>query len=210
MNRYGKYPYVIGHYDVKCSEMMFYQDFPIKLANSYNVNLEPRHKFIEPILEGVFDDYVNFRSEEDLFNSYVYLSAKHMFVTPTSNYNRPGWHTDGFLSDDINYVWSDKFPTVFNVTECDLTQDHNISMLEMTEVANHNPANNISFGDSELIRLDQYNIHKVGEVEEPGMRTFIKVSISKSQFNLLGNTHNYQLDYKWEMRDRSLQRNIPG
>jgi hypothetical protein len=111
------------------------------------------------------------------------------------------------MTDDINYIWSDCCPTVFNNSEFNLTQDDSLSLKEMTEQAIE--SNNIVYDNCNILRLNQFNIHKVGEITKPQMRTFIKVSFSKDKYDLLGNSHNYQLDYNWDMKKRKETRNIP-
>jgi hypothetical protein len=69
--------------------------------------------------------------------------------------------------------------------------------------------NEVKYPINSLLRLDQYNIHKVSEVENPMMRTFVKISFSKDQYNLEGNSHNYNMDYEWDMKQRQESRNIP-
>jgi hypothetical protein len=41
------------------------------------------------------------------------------------------------------------------------------------------------------------------------MRTFVKVSFSYDKYDLVGNSHNYLLNYAWEMKERKDDRNIP-
>ena len=212
--KYGALPIIIKtNVEVDSDEMMFYQDMPVKLAgiSPQWVKVEERLKpFISLILD-CMDDFVTtvLGGDEVAFNDYnVYLSAKRLFISPTSNYNRPGWHSDGFMSEDVNYVWSDSAPTIFNNSEFTLTQDHYISIDEMNQQAD--PENNITFPVNTLLRMDQYVIHKVNdEVQEQGIRTFVKVTISKNKYDLKGNTHNYEIPYFWAMRERNAYRNVP-
>ena len=118
-----------------------------------------------------------------------------------------GWHSDGFLTDDINYVWCDKYPTIFNKTDFDLPLDDLLSMEEMDKQAM--PFNDVQYNDNQLLRLTQFNIHKVAPITKGGMRAFLKVSISKDKYDLIGNSHNYLLDYDWQMKERKQERNIP-
>jgi hypothetical protein len=111
------------------------------------------------------------------------------------------------MTDDINYIWSDCCPTIFNYSDFSLTQDHILSLEEMKSQAL--PSNNWLYKDNELLRLNQFNIHKVSQAKEPGIRCFLKVSFSKEKYNLLGNSHNYLLDYDWDMKLRKLERNHP-
>jgi hypothetical protein len=126
---------------------------------------------------------------------------------PNCSFNRTGWHSDGFLTDDINYIWCDKYPTIFNRTEFHLPLDDLLSIEVMEKQAI--PFNNYSYRENQLLRLNQYNIHKVAPVTEVGMRTFLKLSFSKDKYDLIGNSHNYLIDYNWEMKNRKEHRNIP-
>lgn len=72
-----------------------------------------------------------------------------------------------------------------------------------------NSENEITYPSKSLLRLSQTVIHKVAENQASGMRTFVKVSISKDKYDLVGNSKNYLLDYNWEMRERKEKRNIP-
>ena len=72
------------------------------------------------------------------------------------------------------------------------------------------PENEITFPDCTILRLDEYNIHKVNDRDYfEGMRTFVKVSFSQDNYDLEGNSHNYELNYYWKMKPRKIERNIP-
>lgn len=202
---YGSPPVLIENFDINCKEMMFYQDMPIKLVKGY-IRYEQRLDIFSDIIKTSCEDYLE-NINYGYAGSYIYVSIKNLFQPANQSYNRPGWHSDGFGSDDINYIWSDRFPTVFNTSKFNLSNDDKKSMREMEEQAL--PENDIVYPEGSLLRLDQYNIHKVATNTPASMRTFVKVTFSKNKFNLLGNTHNYLLDYDWEMKPRGLDRNIP-
>ena len=44
---------------------------------------------------------------------------------------------------------------------------------------------------------------------KPVYRTFIKISYSTDKYDLIGNSHNHEIDYRWEMRERGTMRNVP-
>lgn len=206
---YGQLPTVIKSIKIDCKEMMFYQDMLIKDINHQFFHIEQRlYRSVYILIEEAIKDFTKVFGPDNFKKNYVYLSAKNLFQPANQSYNRPGWHSDGFGSDDINYIWSNKFPTVFNTSKFNLSNNDSKSMKEMEEQAL--PENDIVYPDELLLRLDQYNIHRVANNTPAGMRAFVKVTFSKNRFNLLGNTHNYELDYNWEMRPRSLERNIPG
>lgn len=207
MNKYGAEPKVLGKFVLDCPEMFFYQYLPIKMAGSREILVEERLKCFNEIIGAAACDFVSIRGLGRFDMSYIYLTAKSMYIKPGGGFNRPGWHSDGFLTDDINYVISDNHPTVFNSSDFSLTLDDRISMEEMEKQAK--PINSYEYPDSFLLRLDQFNIHKCAEIKEVCVRTFVKLSFSPDKYNLRGNSHNYLIDYKWDMKERAAERNIP-
>lgn len=205
--RYGERPKSLGQHIVKCNEMMFYQYMPIKFpSNTYPV-VEARLSCFEKLLGTIVCDFIGEYGLNAFVDSYVYLTAKHLFQSPGCPFNRPGYHSDGFMTKDINYIWSDRQPTVFNDSEFKLSMDDSLSMREMEDQAL--PENDFTFPENTLLRLNQFNIHKVAEVDTASLRTFLKISFSADKYDLIGNAHNYLIDYNWDMRPRREQRNIP-
>lgn len=204
---YGNLPDEIGVFNVKCQEMMFYQYLPIKLSETTKVVIEPRLAPLESLIGASCCDFIGVYGLDRYVKSYVYLSAKYLFQMPKCPFNRLGYHSDGFMTEDINYIWSDCCPTIFNDSDFRITPDDKLSLKEMEDQAYKK--NEVTYPDNVLLRLDQSVIHKVGEVTEAGLRSFVKISISKDKYDLLGNSHNYLLDYKWDMKPRKLERNMP-
>lgn len=179
-------------------EMCFYQYLPIKLAGALeSFAIPPQLKWIER-----FIPYISFDPHTD----FIYASVKHLYVTPDNMGNRPGWHTDGFGSDDVNYVWCDKFPTEFAVQPYVLTEDHETSLREMEEQTR--PECIVTYGENTMVELNKWNVHRP-PLSGEGFRTFMKISVSKNRYNLQGNSHNYMLDYNWDMVTRGDLRNHP-
>lgn len=204
--KYGELPIKLNAFKIECKEMMFYQYLPIKFPHSI-ILYEERLFCFDKLIQSVFEDFKKEFGKYEFINSYIYLTVKCLYQPPKSSFNRMGWHADGFLTDDINYIWCDKYPTTFNSSEFKLTLDDAISMQEMEEQALLR--NNITYKENQLLRLNQYNIHKVSDVTEGGMRTFVKISFSKDRYDLVGNSHNYELNYNWQMKERKIDRNIP-
>lgn len=205
---YGALPVVIGEpIEVNCREFMFYQYLPVKLTGGTNITRENRLACFDAIIGAACCDYIGFRGLDAFVASYVYVTAKHMYQAPGCSFNRPGWHADGFLTDDINYVWCDCAPTIFNSSRFELTPDDEISMREMEDQAV--PRLSKVYPDNTLLRLDQYCIHRVADMPMPLVRTFAKVSISRDRYDLIGNSHNHLLQYDWPMRPRAITRNPP-
>lgn len=206
MRHYGELPKQIGTHEVDCKEMMFYQYLPIKLSGDHMPIYEDRLKCFSDMIGTIGCDFIGTFGLDCYINSYVYLTAKRMYQKGSCSFNRPGWHSDGFMTDDINYIWYDNNPTVFNSANFNLSMDDQLSIIEMAE--QHDYKLNRTYDSNTILRLDQFNIHRVGYTTE-GMRTFVKVSFSNDKYDLIGNSHNYLLDYNWEMKPRKEQRNIP-
>jgi hypothetical protein len=207
MTLYGTLPDDLGLIDISPDEMMCWLYLPISLANSRNFEVPPNLEPFWPLIDAVIDD-VTFNG---IIDKYIYITAKTLYVTPENSGNRPGWHSDGFMTDDINYIWSDSSPTVFWQTDdpIALQQDHIKSMEAMTDAAD-TTGSQVVFKDKHLLRLDQRHIHKVGERTTSGMRTFVKVSVSEHLYAHVGNSINHALDYPRPSVQRSIERNCPA
>lgn len=205
--KYGDKPKDLGVVEIECDEMIFYQYLPIKLIGQTEPIVEERLKCFEDLIGSVCCDFIADYGLTRYMDGYVYLTAKRLFQGKGYSFNRKGYHSDGFMTDDINYLWSDSAPTVFNSSNFNLSMDDDLSMVEMEQQAKSE--NEFSFEKGSLLRLNQYVIHKVSNEVLNEMRTFVKVSFSNDKYDLKGNSKNYLLDYEWEMRERSVKRNIP-
>lgn len=207
---YGQLPLDLGTFELtSVPEMMFVQYLPIKMRDNGLVDMRVP-KNLDPfslVIGAAACAFVGEYGLDKFVDSYIYISAKRMWQDKGNQFNRGGWHCDGFMTDDINYVWSDSAPTVFNRTKLDLTQDDTISMREL-EVKTLRQLDMI-YPDKSLLRLNQYVIHRVNPSPEAGMRSFIKISFSKDKYDLEGNAHNHLFKYDWKMKPRNIERNIP-
>lgn len=205
---YGKLPEVIGNFEIEGKEYFSYQYLPIKLSgDDFSIwKVEERLHSFRGLLSSVINYYVKNFGEEKYLSNYIYLTAKRQYQKNGCGFNRSGWHSDSFMSDDLNFLWTDKQATILNNSSFNISQDDELSLIEMEEQAL--PQNNITFPLNSILCLDQYCIHKVGEIED-GVRTFVKITFSNKKFDLEGNSKNYLLDYDWDMRPRNERRNVP-
>lgn len=203
---YGEAPRDLGEVDIMSSEMMFWLYCPIKFPSHHNVVMPDNLRQFMPIVDAVEAD-VGGRWDE----SYIYLTAKTLFVSGNDCVNRPGWHSDGFLTEDLNYIWCDAVPTVFWEPECrvSFSANHIESLKEMEERAEPDTRNHRRYPLKHLLRLDQSVIHKVGINTSSIVRTFIKVSVSNHRYALRGNSINHALAVNWTYQDRKPERNCP-
>lgn len=210
MEPYNRSPKSVGTFTITDDlEMMCYLYFPIKTPGSaeWKSNLEPRLQPFEALIQACesFEHGIN---PSFCADSFYYLTAKHLFVTKDNVANRPGWHTDGFGGDDINYTWCDRFPTIFSKSRfTNIDVDHTVSMHQFDAQAL--PEDDYSLPENTLTRLDPFVVHRTPKTVTEGMRTFFKLSISKHPYNLKGNSKNPKLSLDWKLHDRSGVRNDP-
>ncbi len=140
---------------------------------------------------------------------YVYLTVKRMIVGPTVTPNRPGWHADGFGSDDLNFIWYDSIPTLLSIRQFNVSDDHLVSLEQFDQQAESLPDAVCSIAPRHIIRLTPRIVHRVQLADAEQMRTFVKVTVSKHQFNLEGNSTN-PLIPAWPMYPRAMVRNDPA
>jgi hypothetical protein len=204
MAKYGKPPIDLGRNDLSPVEMMFWLYCPVKMAGDTQLVIPDNLTQFTPLLDLARDD-----CSSRWRDSYIYLSAKRLFVSPENPMNRPGWHSDGFMTDDLNYVWSDRDGTFFWEPETlvDFTQNHEASLPEMEAKASQGPI--ITYPDKHFLRLDETVIHRVADLSGSHLRSFVKISVSQHQYNLVGNSINHRLPNDWYFAPRSETRNHP-
>lgn len=206
---YGTVPEALGKVDVENNESMLYLYLPIKLAGQSEVSLPKNLKKFQPIVDAV-------RGSMGIYywvNRNVYITVKAMYVDGTNTAQRPGWHSDGFMTDDLNFLWYDSEPTDFYCGGLlRLTQDHEQSLVEMAEIGEDDVVN---YPEKTLLLLDEFVIHRPKPEMKHGFRTFVKVSISEHIYALEGNSVNYDPAIfhetsKWVYAKRSDSRNCPA
>ena len=203
---YGAAPRDLGLVDLCPREMMFWLYCPVKLPGMTGLVYPPNLHQFYPLMKIVEADL----REAQWRSSYVYITAKTLYTTPENPGNRPGWHSDGFLTDDINYIWCDANPTIFwEGGPVSFSADHSAALAEMDAVAESDPSGHRVYPIKHLLRLDQLVLHKVATDVRPGIRTFVKISVSTERYALTGNSINHGLAVDWKFEDRQAERNCP-
>lgn len=203
-NKFGNPPQDLGFFPVEGGEVFYFLYLPISLPGQIGYTLpKSLHQFISLIDAVRIDEPDRFEAE------HVYVTGRRMYVGPEISANRPGWHSDGFGTDDLNYIWYDALPTVFNNGPfVNIPDNDKMSLKEFEKQADETM--NYSFGNKCLLRLDPSVIHRVaGNPDRQFIRTFVKISISKHRYDLEHNSINHDLDYSWKQRLRKSDRNSP-
>ena len=204
---YAGLPVAVDRIQVACTEMMFYQYLPVKLVGGTEIKREWRLRPFDELIGRACCDFVGAYGLDRFVASNIYLTVKHLYQSPGCPFNRPGYHSDGFMTDDVQYIWSNRNGTIFNGSQFVLTLDDELSMREMERQAD--PYLDYTFPDCTLVRMDERVIHRVAEPQALELRTFFKLSFSADRYDLEGNSINGMLAYDWPMRKRLDRRNVP-
>jgi hypothetical protein len=198
---YGQLPIYLGQFDFTLPEVMYYLYLPIKLKGFKDVRMPPNLQ----VCRGMVDACM-FHAEERDFD-YVYISARKGWATPDNPLNRPGWHCDGFGTDDLNFVWWDGPSTRFAHQHFEgIVSDHNRSLKQFDEQVD--PKRVITYAQHGVYAINPRVVHATPLIEPPGcMRQYVKISMSDHQYNLENNSHNYLFVYQWVLHARETTRN---
>jgi hypothetical protein len=192
-------------------------DMPIKLAgsNEYRIPHE-----ITPFL-GTIKQIINYEhsilTPEQLLAYHAYITIDQSYVKAGTMQRKPGTHVDGFQGARIHpktiinhsYVVSNGTPTLyypqsFNFTAVD-ERIHDC-FLEMDAQANNESA--FKTNHYQIYLMNAYTVHRAVTAETNCFRTFLRISYDTKEFDRLGNTVNYMLDYNWKMVPREVQSSL--
>lgn len=201
---YGALPEDLGLIDISPVEMMCWLYCPIQTPRE-GLNLPDNLLQFRPIIKAACD-----REGGSDLRKYVYITAKTLWVSGDNPGNRPGWHSDGFGTEDVNYIWYDRAPTEFLDASFTLPEDCADAMDRMELEACYAGNEIVTYPNKHLLRLTPAVVHRVAPSFEPGMRTFVKVSISKDRYNLEGNSINHGISERWPLVPRFSGRNHPA
>ncbi len=196
---YGDLPQDLGLIDLSPAEMMFWIYCPIWTPEEGPV-VPPNLRQFWPIVQAAIN-------REGGLSGYGYLTARTLWVGGDYSGSRPGWHADGFGTEDINYIWSDHAPTEFIEDSFELPVGCADAMAVMAGYASKGDI--VTYPAKHLLRLTPAVIHRPPENVSPGIRSFVKLSISKDRYNLEGNSINHGLAEKFDYVPRQAERNHP-
>lgn len=202
MPTYGEPPADLGIFHFDLPEVMYYLYLPVSMTPGIDVRLPDNVDCCRPLIMSALA-----HSRPRRFK-YVYLSARKGWATPDNPLNRPGWHCDGFGTDDLNFVWWTGPGTRFAIQRFEISDDHVKSLGQFEEqVISRRIA---TYQEKHLLALTPFVVHATPLIGHPGcMRQYIKISLSDHQYNLENNSHNYAFDYDWPLHSREEIRNDP-
>lgn len=187
---------VAAKYDVEDLEFCNIVYMCIKQAGCSEYHIPDN---IKSLVESVISDVYTLSPKlyNDDWTRYCYVTIKKMYVQPEGFGNRDGWHIDGYLSDQDNFIWSDcrATPTEVAIGEFDIADNHEQSLNDMKHIASsrfHQQLNT-----NTLYEMHQECVHRptANKTENSVLHTFIKITYSKEMFNCIGNAWNYKIPH---------------
>jgi hypothetical protein len=204
----GQAPRHIAEVKTNLAEVMYYLYLPVVIERS-DVRLPQNVECCREIIHRSILAASQHERASYPHYTYVYLSARKGWATPDNPLNRPGWHCDGFGTDDLNYVWWVGPGTRFAIQNfTDISSSHTRSLEQFEEQII--PEKVVSYAERNLYELTPEVVHATPVIAAPGcMRQYVKVSLSNERYNLENNSHNYLFDYAWPLHSREITRNDP-
>jgi len=185
------HPESLGVFEMSMDELCFYQYFKCKNKGTSRVVLEKRMRPCVAMINECLKDFDDRNPKDSAFGKNVYVTLKHLYQFDRTQYNRRGYHCDGFGTNDMNYIWSNTQPTIFNRYQITMTDCHDQSLVDMRK--NLPAEKEYSFHNKSLIMLRPNVPHRVNECGTEGVRTFFKLSITDHEYDLYGNSINHKL-----------------
>lgn len=207
---YDGAPQKVCTWDVGNSEFMLWLYLPVKLPFG-EVSLPDNVNKFKGILDIVKENLSH--TENKWEESYIYLTIKSMVVSEDNVGQRLGWHSDGFMTKDLNYIWSDVEEITTRITTggMTLTQCHTKSLQEMENYKEFLLRCSYQVMADTVYLLDETVLHEAVRPTRPVFRNFVKVTVSDKLYKLEGNSVNHLLgDYLPEnLIKRNETRNCP-
>lgn len=187
-------------------------DMPLRLAGDSEYRLPINWIKIRSILESLISiEHANNPHWKD-YHTYLTIDVKNVMTNEQQRHG--GLHVDGFQGERIidktkitrNYVgttnggtqfWNQPFkvvdPAKFNVFEGFDLQRVGMPFIAVPDC---------------FYFMDAYMVHESGYADHDGLRVFMRLTYDMKKFDRLGNTHNPNLDYNWDMVERHVWNHV--
>lgn len=148
---------------------------------------------------------------------YCYMTVDQGLVPPGNLQREAPCHVDGFqgarwqpkLRINHTYTVSDCLPTAYYVQPFDLSAldmaRHNAFWEMNRQVAATDSAHEWHADPWELTLMDAYTVHRGAPAEVATRRVWVRLSFEVRIFDRLGNAHNPQFRYAWDMQPRDIE-----
>lgn len=191
-------------------------DMPIKMAGDKEYRIPNEFKrFLDPISKMI--SWENAHNKNSL-NFFAYLTVDQNKANAGEFHREPGCHVDGFqgarispkVSCDRSYIaldcncpsiWNQSFETVEDMDDATQNIFHEFDRTK-------HYSSEIKVNPYDIYFMDSYTVHSANKIISENTRTFLRLSYSVRQFDRLGNSKNNCFDYKWDMVERSISKDL--
>jgi len=216
---YSGHPLAIANLQLEAEEFQHVVYMPIRSKPTYGSRFMPLVSIPDglmwayPAVAAVMDHLKGYRCPDLLTDWYVYLTVKRSWVEAGTAGNREGWHIDGYGSNgDKNFIWCDSVPAEVLKGTFSLPTDHAECLSRLEYLGSKAGTHHLSHHCLEPFQLYDLgqSVHRCATAKVSGMRTFLKVSVSRDKYDLKGNARNPLLpSTHWPLKDRQGTRNHP-
>ena len=201
-NRYGGLPEDLGPHSVKgYMEDTYVLYLPVKMNNS-SIQVPDNLKMYEHLVYSAINN-INRRFE------YIYLSVENRYIPADTCQKRPGWHVDGYLTNDETYIYTKSSDTTEYINQSNIELGPIDDLEALHQFNTYKGGEIVHINSGHLYNLKRC-IHRSPTITKGHKRLFVKISFSNDRYNLYGNSKNYLFDYDWKYVERDNERNTPS
>lgn len=201
---------VFDHRKFSANNSIRVLDMPIKLPKSNDYCI-PKilNQFDEVISKIVsFESHIN--PNTDLY--YAYITVDQCNVSAGKTQRRPGCHCNGLQTGiyrrpiSRSYVICDSIPDIYYAQGFDTSYlDESTDNFFLAFDDQAAPRHAITFNPYSILLTNSFTVNKADVSNKTVHRTYLRITFDLKMYNRLGNTHNPQLDYKWNMLPNCIQ-----
>jgi hypothetical protein len=185
-------------------------DMPIRMPYGVEYHIPKELNQFDEVISKIVSFEAKINPNVGLY--YAYITVDQGMISAGKTQRRPGAHCDGLQTGYIRrpvsrtYIVYDNTPTTFYAQGFDtsyLDEEDDNYFLAFDDQAKEEAA--ITFDPYSILLTNAYTVHRCSPVVKDCYRTFLKITFDLFQYNRLGNTHNPQINYRWDMTEKLKQ-----
>lgn len=187
-------------------------DMPLRLAGESEYRLPTNWLNLQNILESLIS--IEHKHNDHWMDYNTYLTVDVKDVTVGEQQRHGGLHVDGFQGERItektkvtrNYVGTTNGGTQFWNQPFVVADPQRFNVFEGFDLQREGKP--VIASPDCFYFMDAYMVHESGYADHDGERVFIRLTYDMKIFDRLGNTHNPNLSYSWEMVERNVWNSV--
>lgn len=187
-------------------------DMPLRLSGETEYKLPTQWEKLAPTLNKLIS--VEHKHNPNWKDYYTYLTVDSTYVSPAEQQRHGGFHVDGFQGErhstkhklTRNYVATNNGGTIFWAQPFICADPKKFNIFQGFELQVDSEP--LVAKENMFYFMDALTVHESGFAQYKGIRNFIRLTYDLKPFDRLGNTHNPNLDYNWDMVKRNVWDNV--